>query len=134
VAILAKVVRLASIAICLLAVASFLLFVLNQTSTASGQQQEVVNPRAPSTQSATATGAGAAAAAPAGATGTGAGAPTRESGVRKQLDEASEALSSPVSGVASSSEWSTRAVRLLFALLVYGFGLGYVARVMRVRA
>jgi hypothetical protein len=36
--------------------------------------------------------------------------------------------------VSSSSEWTTRSVKLLLALLVYGFGLGYLARVVRVRA
>ena len=33
----------------------------------------------------------------------------------------------------SNSQWAIRGVRLLLALLVYGFGLGYLARVIRVR-
>ena len=33
----------------------------------------------------------------------------------------------------SDSEWATRSVRLFFALLVYGFGLGFLARTLRVR-
>jgi hypothetical protein len=33
----------------------------------------------------------------------------------------------------SSSEWATRATKLLLALLVYGFGLGFLARLLAVR-
>jgi hypothetical protein len=33
-----------------------------------------------------------------------------------------------------SSEWSKRGVLLLLTLVIYGFGLGFIARVMRVRA
>ena len=44
-------------------------------------------------------------------------------------------LTSPFSGIvsASSSEWADHGVRLLLALLVYGFGLGFLARALRVR-
>jgi hypothetical protein len=55
--------------------------------------------------------------------------------VHKALDEASGQLTSPFAGVmsGSSSEWATRIVELLLALVVYGFGLGYIARALRVR-
>jgi hypothetical protein len=33
----------------------------------------------------------------------------------------------------SSSQWLIRSTKLLLALLVYGFGLGYLARVIRMR-
>lgn len=113
-----KLLRLASVTICLIVAASFVAFAVNQTSTASGQQQEVLNPKAPS----------ASGAPPASAT-------QREGGFRKKLDEASETLTSPVSSLTSpSSEWGSRALRLIFALLFYGFALGYLARVLRVRA
>ncbi len=50
------------------------------------------------------------------------------------MDEVAEEVTAPVSGlVSSSSEWANHGIRLVFALLVYGFGLGYLARVLRVR-
>lgn len=122
-----RALRLASVAICLLVAASFLLFVLSQTSTASGHQQEEI----------TGSPVGTVAAAPAPPAGalpaTQAPASGHENGVRATLDEVSTALTSPAAGLASSSEWDARAVRLLFALLLYGFGLGYLARLLRVR-
>lgn len=104
--------RLASIAICLIVLASFATFVVAQTKSASTHQQEQV-------------------------AGNFSGAKThpREGSVRRTLDEISNELTSPFAGVVSgsSSEWVTRSVRLLIALLIYGFALGYLARVVRVR-
>ncbi len=128
--VVSKALRTASVLICLLVAASFLVFALNQTSTASGKQQEELGSKVPTVQSSAPAAAGSAA-APA-ASGTAAG--THESSLHKALDEASEALTAPVSGVASAGGWSDHGLRLLFALLVYGFVLGYVARVLRVRA
>jgi hypothetical protein len=111
---LVKALRVASIVICLIVACSFLLFAVNQTSTASGHQQELLNGQ-PSAQ--TASGA------------------KHASGLRQAVDDASDELTSPVAGLASSpGEWSDHAIRLAFALLVYGFGLGYLARVLRVHA
>lgn len=110
-----RLLRLASIVICLIVAASFLVFALNQTSSASGHQREELGettaPAAPAT------------------------AKPHENSIHKGLDEASETLTSPFGGIvsASSSEWGNRAVRLILALLVYGFGLGYLARLLRVR-
>lgn len=115
-----KLLRLASVSICLIVAVSFLLFAVNQTSTASSQQQEILNPKTPTAQS------------PASSSATGSPAVNKESGFRKDLDEVTEALTSPIAGV-SSSEWTDRALQLLFALLVYGFALGYLARMLRVR-
>ena len=55
--------------------------------------------------------------------------------MHKKIDEASDYFTSPFAGIVSgsSSEWVVRGVKLLLALLVYGFGLGYLARVIRVR-
>jgi hypothetical protein len=118
-----RLLRLASVAICLIVIASFALFAINETKSASGRQQEVI--------------AGGAPAASAGSQTSGArvGAPKRESAVHKAIDEASSKLTSPFSGLlsGSSSEWATRGGKLLLALLVYGFGLGFLARVLRVR-
>ncbi|HXD54581.1 MAG TPA: hypothetical protein VN618_07490 [Solirubrobacteraceae bacterium] len=115
---ISKLLRLASVSICLIVAVSFLLFALNQTSTASGQQQEILNPKTPAVQ---------------GPAGSATGAAPAPNGFRQGVDEVAEALTSPVAGV-SSSEWTDRTLRLLFALLVYGFALGYLARMLRVRA
>jgi predicted PurR-regulated permease PerM len=115
-ALLAKVIRLASIIICLIVIASFLVFAVNQTKTASGHQREVLGESSSSVHHGESTSG-------------------KESSVHKDLDEASSKLTSPFSGiVSSSSEWTNRTVRLLLALLVFGFGLGFIARVLRVRA
>ncbi|MCW3068073.1 MAG: hypothetical protein JWL67_698 [Solirubrobacterales bacterium] len=102
--------------ICLIVIASFVVFAVDQTKSASGRQQVQIESGAPA-------GAGS---------GT---ASSHESGVHKTIDEASSQLTSPFSGIASasSSEWAERGTRLLLALLVYGFGLGFLARTLRVR-
>jgi hypothetical protein len=111
---LIKLLRLAAFVICLIVVASFVAFAVTQTKSASGRQQEQI---ATGTSVKTAT------------------TPVRHEGsVRKALDEVSDELTSPFDGlISSSSEWATRGVKLLLALIVYGFGLGYLARVLRVR-
>jgi hypothetical protein len=116
---LAGALRFASIVICLIVVASFALFAINQTSSASTHQQETVNSAA--------SGSSAAPAHPAKS--------SQEGAPRKAIDDVAKALTSPFSGVTagSSSEWVTRGVSLLLALIVYGFGLGFLARVIRVR-
>ena len=108
---------------CLIVLASFVIFVVNQTSAGSTHQQEELNSDLP----APATVPGAPPAA----------APKHkgESSVHKAIDEASKALTSPFSAVTagSSSEWLIRIVNVALALLVYGFGLGFLARLIRVR-
>jgi cobalamin biosynthesis Mg chelatase CobN len=119
---LASVLKLASLAICLIVIASFVLFVVNRTSSASQHQQRQV-----SGETATANGETQTGIAP--DTGGGKGS------ARRTIDEASEAVTSPFSSLTdgSSSEWVIHAVDLGLALLVYGFGLGYIARAIRVR-
>jgi hypothetical protein len=114
---LARVLRLASIAICLIAVAWFAAFALDQTSSASNQQQAEVN-----------------AAAPPGLAGpTGPSKPGKESGFREALDKASSTLTSPFSSATASLSkgWTIHVVDTLLMLLVYGLGLGFLARLMR---
>jgi hypothetical protein len=111
-----RLLRLASFVICAIVIVSFAIFVVDQTKTASAHQTEAVSGR------------------PSGS----ASAPTstpHENVVHRTIDEASEKLTSPFAGVVSgsSSEWAIRGVKLLLALVVYGFGLGYLARVLRVR-
>jgi hypothetical protein len=113
-----QLLRLASIVICLIVIASFASFAVEQTKTASGNQQEAI-----------ATGAEP------GAVASAKHPSTHEGSVHKALDEASNELTSPFAGIVSgtSSEWAIRGVKLLLALLVYGFGLSYLARMLRVR-
>src|SRR5205823_1973854 len=112
--------RLASIVICVITVASFALFVTNQTKSASTHQQEVLNGAVPTEGSSP-------------SSGTAGAAVHHESTVHRVIDEASEALTSPFSGVTagSSSEWVIHGADVALALLVYGFGLGFLVRGIR---
>lgn len=109
---LAGLLLLASRIVCLIVIASFAVFVVDQTANASARQQnEVRNGSAP------------------------APGPKHESTLHRTLDEASSELTSPFAGVASgsSSEWVTHIVRTVLALLVYGFGVAFLVRFVRVR-
>jgi hypothetical protein len=112
----ASLLRAATICICLVTIASFGLYAINQTDNASAHQQESL----------------ATEGAPEAAVQT---TEQHTTGVRGAIDEVSKALTSPFDGVTagSNSEWTKRVVSLLFALLVYGFGLGFIARFVRVR-
>jgi hypothetical protein len=106
-----RLIRIASLVVCLIVIASYAIFAIGQTKSASNHQQEAINgPSAPV-------------------------AVKHESSLHKAIDEASTKLTSPFAGIVSSSsgEWAVRSVKLLIALVVYGFGLGYLARVLRVR-
>lgn len=101
----------------MIVIASFAVFAIDQTKGASAhQQQELAGGRPVETAA-------------------GKSAPAHESGVHKTIDDVSGKLTSPFSGVVSgsSSEWAVRSTKLLLALLVYGFGLGFLARTLRVR-
>jgi hypothetical protein len=108
-----RVLRLVSITICVLVSASFLVFAVNQTKTASNHQQSVL----------------------ANEGGEESTASKKEGSLHRTLDETAKAFTNPFSGIVanSSGEWAVRSFELLMALLVYGFGLGYLARVIRVR-
>ncbi len=103
--------------ICVVVIASFAIFVVDQSKSASAHQTQEI-----------ATGSTTAKTSDSNST-------AGEGSVHKTIDEASEQLTSPFAGVVSgsSSEWVIRGVKLLLALAVYGFGLGYLARVIRVR-
>jgi hypothetical protein len=112
---IAGLLRLASRVVCLIVIASFLVFVVNQTGSASTHQQNKLS--------------GESEQAPNGSNA------KHESTLHRTLDETSDTLTSPFAGVVSGShsQWAIRGVKLLLALLVYGFGLSYLARVLRVR-
>jgi glutamate-1-semialdehyde aminotransferase len=108
---LAALLRWVSRLFCLIVVVSFAFFAVGQTSTASTHQQNELS--------------GTATTVPA----------AHKSAVHRAIDEVSGTLTSPFSALTSrsSSQWLVRGVGTLMALLVYGVGLGYVARVLRIR-
>jgi hypothetical protein len=112
----ARILRLASIAICLIAIASFVTFAVDQAGKGSSHQQAEVNEAAP-------TGAVTASTSSSG---------SKESGLHEAIDKAFSTLSSPFSGLTSgsSSQWTIQIVDTLLVLLVYGFGLGLLARLL----
>jgi hypothetical protein len=118
---IAGLLRLASIVICLIVVASFAIFAFDQVSGASAHQQQEVN-------------GGSAKTANSGAPASLGSPSPHEGALHEAIDEASNALTSPFSGIAAGSgEWAVRGVDVLLALVIYGFGFGFVARVLRVR-
>ena len=112
---LSRILRLASIVICLIALASFAKFTLDETKSASGHQQAKVNEASPS-----------------GAATTTHSKPKPKSTLHNVVDEAFSTLSSPFSGITSgsNSQWTIHIVDTLLILLVYGFGLSFLTRLM----
>jgi hypothetical protein len=108
---LAAIMRVVSRVVCLIVVVSFAIFVIGQTSSASNHQQNELSEGSAPTHS------------------------SHEGTVHKVIDEVAGELISPFSGVTagSTSQWVIRGVGTLIALLVYGVGLGYLARVLRIR-
>jgi hypothetical protein len=111
---LAKLLTWASVAACLVVIASFAIFAINQTSSASTHQQEEVfgAPRAASGHS-----------------------QAKKDTAHRVIDDVAGELTSPFSAITAgaSSEWVVHGVDVLGALIVYGFGLGFLARSIRVR-
>ena len=105
-----------SIAICVIVLVSFGIFAIGETKSASANQQQQLS--AEVGQGAVATPAA-----------------HHESALHEAIDDAADAFTSPFANVvsAASGEWAVRVVKLLLALVVYGFGLGYLARALRVR-
>ena len=103
-----------SIACCALVVASFGLFARDQMAGASEHQQTELAAGVPST-----------------AAGGSSSAHT-ERQPRRFIDRAASALEAPFKSIASShSEWLKHIVPAVLALLVYGLGLGFLARFSR---
>ncbi len=113
----ATLLRLVSRAMCLIVIVSFAIFTLEQTGKASSHQQNEE------------TGSASGSPSPHEAE------PSHEGAVHNAIDEAARVLTSPFSGVTSgsTSQWVTRGVGTLLALLAYGLGLGYLARMLRIR-
>ena len=118
-----------STACCLIVLASFVVFVVNQSGAASrGQLQELGGSITPSTANA----APSASRSKGGSTS----AQATESPLHRWLDNTAETLRSPFSSLTSSShsEWYAQGIGTLLALLLYGFLLRFVARAVQFRA
>lgn len=112
---LSRLLRLASIVICLIALASFITFAVDQAKNGSTHQQAEVNNADPSTTVAPDQSK-----------------PSHESALHEAIDKAFSTVASPFSGVTSgsNSQWTIHIVDTLLVLLVYGFGLSFVARLL----
>lgn len=112
---LARVIRLASIVVSAIAILYFVAFAVDQTSSASSRQQAQVS-----------------AGEPAGSPSKSAPA-KRESGLHEGIDKAFAKLASPFSGVISSASgaWAVHIVDTLLVLVIYGFGLAFLARLLK---
>ena len=110
--------RVASRVACLIVLASFALFVVEQARGASSRQQNAL------------LGTNNGAAAPPTKHGS-----SHKSTLHRKIDEVAERLTSPFSGVTAgdTNQWVIRGVGTLLALLVYGIGVGYLTRLMRLR-
>jgi hypothetical protein len=91
---------------------SFALFAVDQASTATKQQVTQLDSGSPKTDPAK---------------------PAKVGQPRRFIDGAARALTSPFrSLLRSNSQWSVEIASTLLALLVYGVGIGYLARYARV--
>lgn len=104
--------RLASRAICLIVIASFAFFAVAQTRNASqAQQRELAGESTPAKST----------------------SKERPGTVHKVVDEVSEQLTSPFSAITSGSsdQWVKQGLDLALSLVIYGFGLSFLARTLR---
>lgn len=126
---LASLLRLASIVLCLIVAVSFGLFAISQTSNASAHQQRELNGEIAPPQEGQSAAEAAAAQKPSG------DGKAAKGSARRTIDDVAEAVTTPFSGIADGAdgEWLKRGLLLLLTLAVYGFGLSFVARAIRVR-
>jgi hypothetical protein len=114
--VLERVLRTAAIAASLFLVASFVMFAVDELTSATDRNTSALE-----------TGG-------AGPMPTTARQPAHGS-VRKAIDDVAQTLRKPFAGVVNTSNrWVTRGVPTALGLLVYGFGLGFLARYSRGRA
>jgi hypothetical protein len=109
-----RLIKLVAFVCCALVVMSFAMFARDQMAGASERQTVALIPGS----------AAAAAAAAAGAPAT-----PRHAQPRRFIDGAAKTLTAPFNAIVQSSNaWVSHGLPALFALLVYGLGLGYLAR------
>jgi hypothetical protein len=108
------VLRWASVLATLLVVAGFTMFAADHLGHASRQQVSALEDAGPRQETAR---------------------EASHSGFREGVDDINDALLRPFAGVTSSSnDWVRRGVPTLLAVLVYGLGLGFLARYVRIRS
>lgn len=104
---------LISVVCCGLVLLSFGMFARDELAGASANQQNAIATNVPTKP----------AEAPVG---------THHGQPRRFIDGAAKALTSPFSSIVQSSDhWVTHGIPAFFGLLVYGFGLGFLARYSR---
>lgn len=126
----AALLRASSLLACLIVVISFLMFATDQLGSASSQQAaQAAGGPDPSLGTATTT-------SPSSAIAGAAPVASQPAPLRRVITRTSHRLTSPFDGFigSSSSMWFVRSVETVLALLVYGFGMGYLARLLRVRS
>jgi hypothetical protein len=103
----------------LIVIASFAIFVVHQATDASNQQQNELNSGLPP---------GTTAATLPTSSNT-----DHKSTAHRVIDEASDKITSPFKALTSgtSNLWAKHGVNLVMTLLIYGFGLSFLARVLR---
>ena len=107
--VISRVLRLTAFACCALIVASFAMFARDQTAGASEHQQTLVAGAHPTAVSS--------------------GPAKPHAQPRRFIDNAAKVLTAPFDAIVQSSNlWVKHGLPALFAVLVYGFGLGYLAR------
>ena len=107
---LARLLSVLSLVLCAIVLASFTIFVVQESKSASGQQQQAVagGPQRPRAQ-------------------------VHAGSLHTAIDEAESAVTAPFAGVFSTrGEWGAHIARLALTLALYGFGLGFLARMLRV--
>jgi len=113
--VISRLLRLTAFVCCLLVVLSFAMFARDQMAGASAHQRTELVAGAPST--------------PASATGS-----THHAQPRRFIDTAAKVLRTPFDAIVQSrNQWVKEGLPAVFALLVYGLGLGYLARYATVR-
>jgi hypothetical protein len=113
--VLSSALRFFAVFACAIVLLAFAMFVSDQSSSASHEQQNAIVEGNPT------------AVAPAVA-------PAKPGGLKAKIDRVDNVLIGPFKGVAtSSSAWVDHGIPALLALLLYGAGLGYLARYLEVR-
>jgi hypothetical protein len=104
---------LASRIVCLLVVAWFVVFAVDQSKAAANHQLGELAVTAQPAQSPP---------------------PAKRSGATKTLDQVAKAVTAPFDSLTSGrSPWVAHGLDMLLVLLIYGFGIGFLARVVRLR-
>lgn len=125
---LARIIGLTSTFCSLIVLGAFALFVVNQSKSASAQQQQSIL-NGGETGSGTTPVANTQTTSPSGSA-------THQSTLHRFVVEAASELESPFASLTSSwrSQWKIEIVTTMLALLLYGIVLRYLSRMLHVRA